>query len=65
MKTKPPKNVPNKIYLQIGDEVDDTYDFNDLSEVTHSTTRVFDSDIVYYRRKCKRKKVSVQKRKRN
>lgn len=61
MKTQPPKNVPNKIYLQIGDEVENDDDFFDLYEITWATHRVFDSDLVYYRRKNKRKKANIIK----
>ena len=49
------KNIPNKIYLQIGDECD-AEDFDECAEsyeVTWSSTRVFDNDIVYYHRKRK------------
>lgn len=43
------KNIPKKIYLQIGDECPDDIDFNDLSlgDITWSIDRVYDSDICY------------------
>lgn len=45
-KTIEGQNAPNKIYLQVGEDNEDK-DFNDLSEVTWSIGRVFDSDIEY------------------
>lgn len=41
------KNIPKRIYLNIGDNVPDDADFRDLSEVTWSEERMFDSDIEY------------------
>lgn len=41
------KNLPKKIYLNIGDGVPDDTDFCDLSEVTWSEERINDSDIEY------------------
>lgn len=46
------KNVPKRIYLQVGDEAaeDDTLDFrNDLDDVTWAEDQVFQSDIEYVR----------------
>ena len=55
------KNIPKKIYLQIGEYVsqnDDT-DFKDL-EVSWCSDRIYKSDIVYYL-KQKPKKVKHEK----
>ncbi len=43
------KNIPEKIYLQIGFEPDEHDNFNDIEdeEVTWSIGKVFDSDIEY------------------
>lgn len=41
------KNLPKRIYLNIGDGIPDDVDFRDLSEVTWSEERVNDSDIEY------------------
>lgn len=48
------KNIPKKIYLQIGDDADITIsnsipDFNDLCKeaITWSTERINDNDIEY------------------
>lgn len=41
------KNLPKRIYLNIGDGVPEDVDFRDLSEVTWSEERMFDSDIEY------------------
>lgn len=41
------KNVPERIYLNIGDGVPDDVDFRDLSEVTWSEERINDNDIEY------------------
>lgn len=41
------KNLPKRIYLNIGDGVPDDADFRDLSEVTWSEERMFDNDIEY------------------
>jgi len=40
------KNIPKKIYLQLGDDIPDC-DFNDLSEVCWHKEKVFDNDIEY------------------
>jgi hypothetical protein len=42
------KNVPEQIYLQIGEECD-SEDFNELHEVTWSADRINDNDILYVR----------------
>ncbi len=42
------QNVPNKIYLNLGDiEHEDVKDFNELSGISWSTERIDDSDIEY------------------
>lgn len=43
------KNLPERIYLNIGDECPDDVDFRELSEVTWSEERVSDNDIQYQR----------------
>ena len=45
-------NIPNKIYLQIGEfeDIKDEIDFNEL-EVSWCSERIFKSDIVYYLKK--------------
>lgn len=53
------KNIPDKIYLQVGDEVEPDDDFNKCAksyEITWSDSRIFKNDIVYYRSKRKRGK---------
>jgi hypothetical protein len=40
------KNIPYKIYLQIGENADDV-DFNDLYEITWADEPIFDTDIEY------------------
>lgn len=42
------KNKPNKIFLQIGEEVELKFDFKDLEGVTFSTDQIYDNDLVYY-----------------
>lgn len=41
------ENMPNKIYLIVGDECPDDIDFKQLSEVTWSSNRNFKNDIEY------------------
>lgn len=41
------KNLPESIYLNIGDEVPADSDFRELSEVTWSEEKVFDNDIAF------------------
>ena len=43
------KNLPKKIYLQIGEDCIDK-DFNNLVEVTWCANRINKNDIVYYRK---------------
>jgi hypothetical protein len=42
------KNEPKKIYIQIGEEPELGFDFNELEGVTHSKTEVYQNDLVYY-----------------
>ena len=44
------KNIPNKIFLNIGYEPEKGEDFNDLGEVTWCADKVNDSDIEYQRK---------------
>lgn len=41
------KNIPQSIWLNIGDECPNDVDFRDLSEVTWSDERINDGDIEY------------------
>ena len=44
------KNIPEKIYLQVGDLTPDEVseiDFTDLGEVSWCTDRIYDSDIEF------------------
>ena len=43
------KNIPQKIYLQIGEGAELAEDFSELSEedIAWSTDRIFDNDIEY------------------
>ena len=44
------KNIPKRIFLNLGDIQDlGVKDFKELSDVTWSEDRVFDSDIEYIR----------------
>src|SRR6185312_7779555 len=43
------KNIPEKIYLQIGDECDGE-DFNELSEVSWCKDKIYDNDIEFERK---------------
>ncbi|MEM4325930.1 MAG: hypothetical protein QXU40_01365 [Candidatus Pacearchaeota archaeon] len=42
-------NVPDKIYLQIGEETPDDTDFNQISEVTWCKEKIFENDVEYIR----------------
>ena len=46
------KNIPKKIWLQIGDEDDviglDEDNFNERAEITWAENKIFDSDIEYH-----------------
>lgn len=44
------KNIPEKIYLNLGEDCPADVDFRDLSEVTWSETKVFPNDIEYARK---------------
>lgn len=44
------KNIPEKIYLQIGDECD-SEDFNELSEVSWCKDKIYDNDIEFVQNK--------------
>jgi len=50
------KNIPDKIYLQIGDETPDDVDFKNLDEVTWCSDRINEKDIEYVRVKKKNAK---------
>ena len=41
------KNAPKKIFLQIGEDCPDDFDFNNLSEVSWCEDKIFDNDIEY------------------
>ena len=43
------KNIPNKIYLQIGEKTPKDADFEELNEVTWCQDRINDNDIEYVR----------------
>jgi hypothetical protein len=47
------RNVPNKIYLHVGPDVNSDTDFNECSheDITWSEDRIFENDIVFYRKK--------------
>lgn len=47
------KNIPKRIYLQIGDltdKDDSNIDFNELSDVCWSSEKIFSTDIEYIRK---------------
>lgn len=44
------KNLPERIYLNIGNEVPADVDFRELSEVTWSEEKMFDNDIAFTRK---------------
>lgn len=57
------KNIPEKIYLQIGDECPDDADFNELSEVSWCKDKIYDNDIEFtlqnkVSEKCKHKSLA-------
>lgn len=43
-------NIPEKIWLNLGEEVPEDADFRDLSEVTWSENKIFDKDVEYVRK---------------
>ena len=44
------KNIPNTIYLNLGEDLEDFEDFNELGEVTWCADKVGDGDIEYQRK---------------
>ena len=44
------KNILNKIFLNLGEDLEDFEDFNELSEVTWCVDKVGDGDIEYQRK---------------
>lgn len=44
------KNIPNKIYLNLGEDLEDFEDFNELGEVTWCADKIGDGDIEYTRK---------------
>jgi hypothetical protein len=50
-------NIPEKIYIQIGEDVKikDIKDWNELSGVTWCSERIHKNDIVYVRKKRRKK----------
>lgn len=55
-------NLPLKIYIQIGDEVNikDDVDFNELAGITWSSTRIHKTDIEYVLKSKRLKKRLVK-----
>lgn len=48
------RNIPNKIYIQVGEEATKDDDFNKLKlsgDVTYCTDRINKNDLVYYKSK--------------
>lgn len=43
------KNLPEKLYLQIGEEADESVDFNDLYCVSWCDDQIHENDVVYVR----------------
>ncbi len=43
------KNLPEKLYLQIGEEADESVDFNDLYGVSWCDDQIHENDVVYIR----------------
>ncbi len=43
------KNLPEKLYLQIGEEADESVDFNDLYGVSWCDDKIYENDVVYVR----------------
>lgn len=43
------KNLPDKLYLQIGEEADDSDDFNSLYGVSWCDDQIHNNDVVYVR----------------
>lgn len=52
------KNVPERIFLVLGDGIfDGSEDFDELSEVTWSKERIYPNDIEFVRKKYDRKDI--------
>lgn len=49
-------NPPKRIFLQVGDLEDDNVEFSELSDVTWSAERIYDTDIEYIIKPTKAKK---------
>ena len=54
------KNIPNRIYLQVGYLDDRNIDFAELRDVTLSAERIYDTDIEYILKPSKAKKSIAQ-----
>lgn len=50
------KNMPKKIFLQVGDLEDGIEDFSGLHEVTWSAERIFKTDVEYILKPARAKK---------
>ncbi len=50
------KNLPKKIYLQVGEKCDKDADFNELKGITWSTKRIFKNDLIFYLSKNEQEK---------
>lgn len=44
------KNIPNTIFLNLGEDLEDFEDFNELGEVTWCVDKIGDGDIEYQRK---------------
>ena len=44
------KHIPNKIYLNLGEDLEEFEDFNELGEVTWCADKIGDGDIEYQRK---------------
>lgn len=54
------KNIPRRIFLQVGDLEGDIEEFDGLYEVTWSAERIYDTDIEYILKHSKAKKSIAQ-----
>ena len=54
------KNIPKRIFLQVGDLEDSNIDFAELRDVTWSAERIYDTDIEYILKHAKAKKSARQ-----
>ena len=50
------KNVPNRVFLQVGDLDGDIEEFDGLYEVTWSSKRIYKTDVEYILKHAKAKK---------